>query len=203
MSGYYISPQSVQDLVNRNDAVFTGTITAVGEPVDEKPYDWTAEEDARDQSRGIPLLRFRMTYYDIELGEVFLDDGNLLTNPRLRLSGDHSPIRPQVGERFLFALGANPDGKSYGATANWNLIHLDGGAIRNFDGRGPSYEGVTDETSLKSAVKKAVPARVYLPVNQWPIQEKWRANEDAPAETPQTPGAPDDGDGGPTGNTNN
>ena len=149
------------------------------------------------------MPRREVVYYDINLEDVFLDDGNLVANPRLRLFGRHSNLRPQVGERFLFALGANPDGKSYGVAGDWCLIPLDGGAIRNFDGESPGYAGVTDETSLKSAVKKAVPNRVYLPLNQWPIQEKWLANEDAPAETPQPPGGPDDGDGGPTGNTNN
>ena len=202
MSDYYISPQSVQDLVNRHDVAFTGTITEVGEPVEEKPYDWVPEDDAHDESRGIPPFRIRVTYYEIELGEVFLDDGNLRSNPRLRLSGDHSLIRPQVGEQFLFILGANPDGKSYGVNADWNLIHLDSGAIRNFDGEEPGYVGVTDEASLKAAVQAAVPGRVHLPMDQWPVQEKWLANENAPAETPQPPGGDDIGDTGPAGNAN-
>ncbi len=202
LSGYLVAPQSIQDLINRYDVVFTGTIAAVGEPVDEKAYDWTPEDDARAQSRGIPPLRFRMIYYEIELGEVFLDDGNLRAYPRLRLSGDHSPIRPQVGERFLFALGANPDGKSYGVNADWNLIHLDGGPIRNFDGKGTGYAGVTNEASLKSAVQAAVPNRVHLPRDQWPVQSKWLADENAPAETPQPPGGDGPGDRGPVGNAN-
>ena len=203
LADYYRPPQSVQDLLNRHDVAFTGTIGAVGEPVDEKAYGWNAEQEALDQARGIPSFRLRVTYYQLQFDEVFLDDGNLRANPRLRLSGDHSRIRPQVGERFLFILGANPDGKSYGVNADWNLIHLDGGPIRNFDGASPGYAGVTDEATLKAAIQTAVPRRVHLPIDQWPIQEKWLANENAPAETPQAPGGPAPGGNGPTGNANN
>ena len=174
LSGYFLPPQSVQDLVNRYDVAFTGTITAIGEPVEEKPYDWDPKLDAHLQNRGLPPLRFRVTHYDLDIGEVFLDDGNLLKAPRLRLYGDHSPIRPQVGERFLFVLAANPEGKGYGVNADWNLIHLDGGPIREFNGRLPGYEGISDETSLKTAVQEAALSRVHLPSSQWPVREQWR-----------------------------
>ena len=121
-----------------------------------------------------------MTYYDITPDTVYLndgtlldDDGNPVTSAKLRLFGDHSTIRPQVGEKFFFALQANPDGDSYGVNADWNLIHLDGGAIRNFDGKEPGYEGVTDETTLKSAAQTAASNRVELPVEEWPVQAQW------------------------------
>ncbi len=197
LSGYLVSPQSVQDLVNRYDVAFTGTIRAVGQPVKEKPYDWDPELDAHLQSRGLPPFRIRVTYYDITLENIYLDDGNLSQYPRLRLFGDHSSIRPQVGERFLFVLGANPDGKSYGLTADWNLIHLDGGPIRNFDGKSTGYVGVVDEGSLKGAVRAAVPKRVHLPMDQWPVQQKWLADENTPSGTPPSPGG--DGATGPVG----
>ena len=99
LSGYYEAPSSIQDLMNRYDVAFIGTISTVGNPVEEKPDDWNPEVDAHLQSRGIPPLRVRMTYYDITVEEVFLDDGLVQDNPRLRLSGDHSDIRPQAEER--------------------------------------------------------------------------------------------------------
>ena len=150
-------------------------------------------------SRAVAFLlsRMRVTYYDITLDDVYLDDDNLSQYPRLRLSGDHSSIRPQVGERFLFVLGANPDGKSYGVTADWNLIHLDGGPVRNFDGKSTGYVGVVDEGSLKDAVRAAVPKRVHLPMDQWPVQQKWLADENTPSGTPPSPGG--DGATGPVG----
>ena len=202
LSGYFVAPQSIQDLINRYDVAFIGTISAVGDPVEEKPYDWDPELDAHFESRGLPPFRVRVTYYEITLGDVYLDDGNLQQYPRLRLFGDHSTIRPQVGEKFFFALQANPDGQSYGVNADWNLIHLDSVAIRNFDGEEPGYVGVTDEASLKAAVQATVPGRVHLPMDQWPVQEKWLANENAPAETPQGPGGDDTGETGSTGNAN-
>ena len=174
LSDYLLPPQSVQDLVNRYEVAFTGTITAVGDTVAEKPYDWDPELEAHFESRGLPPLRHRVTYYEIQLDEVFLDDGNLVANPRLRLSGDHNPQRPQVGERFLFVLGANPDGKSYGINADWNVLHLDAVRVRNFDGKSPGYEGVTGEASLIAAVRLAAANRVPLPRDQWPIQDKWK-----------------------------
>lgn len=180
LSGYYEAPASVQDLLNRYDTAFIGSISAVGEPVKEKPYDWTQERDDHFQSRGLPPFRVSVTYYDITPEEVFLDDGNLKDDDgslhgtiRLRLFGNHNTMRPRVGERFFFVLQANSDDKSYGVNADWNLIHLDGGAIRNFDGKEPGYEGVTDEATLKSAAQAAADSRVQLPVEQWPVQEQW------------------------------
>ncbi len=202
LSTLYQPPQNVQDLVNRYDAVFTGTITEISSPVLEKPYDWQPEDDSVSKRYGIPLPRMRVTYYAIQIEDVLLDDGNIRLHPRLGLTGGHNSMRPQVGERFLFALGRQPDGLSYGLTADWCLIFLDGGPIRNFDGVEPGYAGVANEASLKSAVQAAVPNRVHLPMAQWPIQAKWLADENAPVETPQPPGGDGPGDSGPVGNAN-
>ena len=54
LSGYYVEPSSIQDLVNRYDVAFIGTIGSVGEPVEEKPYDWDPELDAHLKNRGLP-----------------------------------------------------------------------------------------------------------------------------------------------------
>ncbi len=193
-------PRNIQEFVNRVDAILIGTISSVSDLVGILPAGTTEEDYKWATDRGLPLPYIHSIFYDITIEEVLLDDGNVQSNPRLRLSGNHSPIRPQVGERFMFALGVDYDGKSYGVTDDWHLIFLDNGPIRNFNGNSPGYVGITDESSLKEAVKSAVPGRVALPMDQWP---RVQANEDAPSETPQAPGGPDDGDGGPTGNTNN
>ena len=174
LSGNYEAPSSIQDLLNRYDVAFIGTISTVGSPVEEKPDDWNPEVDAHLQSRGIPPLRVRITYYEMTFEEVFLDDGLVRNNPRLRLSGDHSDIGLQAGERYFIALQTVSDGRGYGINADWNLIHLDGGAIRNFDGKEPRYAGGTNEETLRSATKTAVSSRVHLPMSDWPMQEKWR-----------------------------
>ena len=195
LSSYYVAPTSIQDLVNRYDVAFIGTISSVREPVEEKPYEWDPELDAHLKNRGLPPFRVRVTYYDIMPDTVYLDDGNLLDddgNPvasaMLRLFGDHSTIRPQVGEKFFFTLQANPDGSSYGVNADWNLIHLDGGAIRNFDGKEPGYDGVTDEATLKSAAQTAASNRVQLPVEEWPVQAQWLDDDEDEGQANSTSG---------------
>ena len=200
VSAFIHPPQDIQEFVNRVDAVIIGTIAAVSGPFDELPDGKTAADYQWATDRGLPLPTMRQVYYDINIEEVLLDDGNIRSHPRLRLSGNHSPIRPQVEERFMFALGANYGGQSYGVSDNWHLVFLDNRPIRNFDGEQPSYTGVTNEASLKTAVLAAVPNRIHLPPEQWP---RITFNENAPAETPAAPGGPAPGGSGPTGNANN
>ena len=202
--GYLISmikrpPQSVQELINRNHAVVIGTISAVSDLKLELPYGKT-EEDFQDPKYQGFVPRIEVTYYDIAIEEALLDDGNVRAHPRLRLSGAHNSERPQVGERFLFSLGRNPDSLSYGIVADWDVLTLDGG-VRNFDGTSPGYAGVSDEASLVAAIREAVPGYEFMPFSQWP--DRFTANEEDNSATPAAPGGPGDGDAGPTGNTNN
>lgn len=197
----YLPPQSVQDLVNRVDAVITGTISAVGDTASEGPYNDSQGANRLTQA-GYPAPAITVTYYTITVDEILLDDGNVAANPILRLGGSHGERLPQVGESFLFALDANPDRKSYGIIEDWNLIPLDGGSIQNFDGAEPGYTGVTDEESLKSAIQKAAVTRSPSQPHEWP-KRPFQADENAPGETPAAPGGPGADDAGPTGNTNN
>lgn len=201
LSAVIAAPGSVQELVNRYDALVVGAISEISGPQQEFGYGKTAEDYQFLLDQGHPLPSMSMTYYHIRLEEVLLDDGNVRNHPKLRLSHEHSALRPQVGERFLFALIRNPDGESYGVSADWCLLHLDGGLIRNFDGAAPGYAGVTDEATLKAAIQTAVPRRVHLPLSRWPA--RIRVDENAPAETQAAPGGPAPGSGGPAGNANN
>lgn len=167
-SAIIAAPRDIQDLVNRYDAVVVGTISAISDTVRELADGKTEDDYKFLVEQGLPLPTISRTFYDIQLEDVLLDDGNVRANSRLRLSHGHSAIRPQTGERFLFALISSQSGKSYGVIADWALIHLDGGPIRNFDGVLPDYAGVTNEASLKAAVRSAVPARVKLPFEEWP-----------------------------------
>ncbi len=190
LSTLYQPPQDMQDLVNRYDTVFTGTVAEISPQGPVKPYDWKPEDDALSRKYAIPLPRMAITYYTIRIEDVLLDDGNIRLHPQLGLTGAHSPARPQVGERFLFALKQQPDGLSYGLTADWCLIHLDGGVIRNFNGEAPRYAGVTGEATLKATVRAAVPGRVALPVEKWPIQQQWVADENTLPQIRNRPAAP-------------
>lgn len=167
ISAIYLPPQSIQDLVNRVDAVITGTISAIGNTANEGPYNDSQGVNQLTQA-GYPALVITVTYYTITVDEILLNDHNIAANPILRLGGSHSESLPQVGETFLFALDVNPDRKSYGIIENWNLIPLDGGPIQNFDGTEPGYPGVTNEQSLKSAIQKAVTTRSPSQPSDWP-----------------------------------
>ena len=201
VSAIYLPPQNIQDLVNRVDAVITGTISAIGNTASDGPYNDSQGVNQLTQA-GYPAPVITVTYYTITVDEILLDDGNIASNPILRLGGSPSESLPQVGESFLFALDVNPDRKSYGIIENWNLIPLDGGSIQNFDGVEPGYTGVTDEKSLKSAIQKAVTTRSPSQPPDWP-KRPFLVNENAPAETPQPPGGGPDDENAPAGNANN
>jgi hypothetical protein len=159
----YLSPESVQDLVNRVDAVVVGKITFFSDSIQEPPYGLDLETTG---DRPVPNIL--VTYYEIELEEILLDDGNVSSNALLRLAGRHSPSYPQVGEDYLFALGVNPDSKSYGVSGAWGLIIFDDGPVRNFDGTPLEYDGVTDRATLTSLVKSSLEDRAKLPPLEWP-----------------------------------
>ena len=116
---YTLPPQNVQDLVNRGEAIVIGRVTAISEPVKELPY-FTTEEDYAD------LPEWEMVVYlDIAIEEVLLDDGNVSDNPRLQMGSDSAS--PVLDGRYLFSLHRNPDMLSYGVSASWMALSLDGG----------------------------------------------------------------------------
>lgn len=163
VSSIYLPPDSVQDLVNRVDAIVVGKISKVSDTVQEGPYNLDPEP-VGDR----PAPSIQVTYYEIALEDVLLDDNNVSSNSLLRLSGMHRASKPQVGERYMFALGVNPDNKSYGVSGAWGLVIFDDGPVRNFDGTPLEYDGVTDQATLKSLVKSSLADRVKLPPSEWP-----------------------------------
>ena len=167
--GYRISnlkeaPTDVQDFVDRSHAVVIGTIATVSNPTDELPYNKTADDYPAED---VDDMRLQVTYYDITIEEVLLDDGFISSNARLRLDGDHSLIRPQVGERFVFSLARNPGNKNYGVMTDWMVLTTSDG-VKNYDGSDPSYDGVTDETSFLRAIRTAVESYSHKQFMQWP-----------------------------------
>ena len=200
VASLFREPQNVQDLVDRSRAIVIGSVSAISDLKRELPYGATEDDFQGAMYQGYDP-RIEVTYYDIAIEEVLLDDGNVRAHPRLRLDGAHNSAQSQIGERFLFTLGRNPDSLSYGIAADWMVLPLDGGDIRNFDGTSPGYVGVTDEASLVKAIKDAVPNHDFLPPNQWPSRS--RANEGDDAETAPAPGGPGGDDAGSVGNANN
>ena len=181
------SPANLQELINRNHAVVVGTISAISEPVNELPY-FTTEEDFADESKEEwPYIE--VVYYDLAIEEVLLDDGNVRDNARLRLMNSFWPVVPQLGERYLFALGTNPDSNSYGISASWNVLSMDDG-IRNLDGKPAGFVGITNETELLKGIRAAVPDHDYMPRNEWPSRFETGVGDGGE-------GGPNDGESGP------
>ena len=198
---YKRPPQGVQDFVNRSRAIVIGTVTAISEPVVERPYDFNSADFA-----GLPESQWpsiEVAYWTIDIEQVLLDDGNIEANPMLRMEPNppHRPDKPlpQLNGRYLFTLGRNPDSLSYGISADWMILSLDGGDIRDLAGTAPGYVGVTGELSLVEGIRKAVPNHDFLPAGEWPSRFETGAG-DAEGE-PSAPGGPDDGESGPVGNT--
>ena len=113
-------PQSVEEVMARADVVFIGTINSV---LDEKmmgPYG----EDGQPLPAGDDGLPF--TDYEVVIEGLLKGDGQVLPNDALvlrmfgHLSNRSETITPdsftlpKPGDRFLFALGRNPDG-TYGS----------------------------------------------------------------------------------------
>ena len=163
------APETVQELVNRSDVVLIGTVQSVSET---KSVLFGSSSDASALvSQGFPEPRIEETHYEIAVEQVLLDDGvagSLKGNPSIALSGTHTTLSPQVGERIMFALLSRPGDDLYSLVANWSLIPLDGDSIRNFDGTDPGYDGVTDEASLKAAVTTAAGSYVKAEPAKWP-----------------------------------
>ena len=197
----FIPPQNISELVNRAQAIAVVTIESASDSIMERPYHYQPDPDIIE--RGLPEPEIHVVYYRLRLDNILLDDGNISQYPLLRLAAPHTSQSPQPKERFLLSLWANPDNKSYGVLNDWDIIALDNQNLLNDDGSPVNYPGITDEASLITAIKAAVPGRTYLPIEQWPKRELPIANENAPAETPQPSGGPGPDDTGPAGNANN
>ena len=168
-SSIFKAPETVQELVNRSDLVLIGTVRSVSDT--QSVVVGSSSDASALVTRGYPEPRVEETHYEISVGEVLLDDGavsRLSGNASIALAGRHTAASPQVGERLLFALLSRPGDDLYSLVSNWSLIRLDGGAIKNFDGADPGYDGVTDESSLKNAVTTAAASHEKADPSEWP-----------------------------------
>ena len=186
-------PADIQELVNRSHSVVVGLISSVGELISEPPYNAEDFEHLPEDQRPTREMR----YYGISIEEVLLDDGYVEDNAKLRLAPVW-PTQPKLNERYVFVLGRNPDNRSYGISATWNMLTLGGDTIRDLTGTEPGYVGVVDETSLLEGVRAAALNYEFMPHSEWP--ERF-ATEGGDTGEPSTPGGPDDGETGPVGNT--
>ena len=156
-------PADIQELVNRSRAVVVGSITSVGELISEPPYNAEDFADWPEDER--PTVE--VTYYDISIEEVLLDDAYVEDNARLRLAPGW-PTQPILNQRYVFALDRNPDNLSYGISATWDMLVLGGDVITDLNGKDPGYEGATTEKDLLSALRTASESYEFKPMIDWP-----------------------------------
>ena len=173
-------PVDIQDFVDRSHVIVIGTVSGVEGPVEDLGYsaDNTYLEFIRydlENSQHLPSIT--MTYYELELEEIVLDDGNIGSNAFVRMHGTPDSYELQVGDRLLFAMSPNPDFRSYSPDSNWGMIFLDGSELRYFNGRSLPFEGVSDEESLVDEIEAALPGRVTTPPsvrwNPQPGEGQW------------------------------
>lgn len=141
--GFLVPPPSTLAEFMMHDAIVLGTVIAVvreaneGPYIDNSTYPEDDEEPVDPQATPTPDPGgFDFTYYSVLVDDVLKDDGDSL-HPgwalTLRISGsaerdmafsDMMPM-PRPGDRFLMALGRNPNGQSYG-NGPYGFVHLDG-----------------------------------------------------------------------------
>jgi hypothetical protein len=153
------SPADVQELVNRGVAVVIGTVSKEPAFTREGPFD---ESGKVTDHHTIPF-----STYEIEIERVIVDDGAVPGAPLLRLSGTPQQIRFPMGERLLFVLDVNPDGR-YGVNGDWAIVRLSGDTPRNYGGSVSSYMEGRSTDSLIAEVEAAARNHKHIPVSEWP-----------------------------------
>ena len=97
-----LPPQSVQDFVNRSQAIVIGTVTAISEPVVERPYNSNPADFAELPESQWPSTE--VAYWTIEIEQMLLDDGNIEAKPKVRME----PNPPHRTDKPLPQLNPNP-----------------------------------------------------------------------------------------------
>ena len=156
-------PADIQELVDRSHVVVVGSISLVGDLISESPYNAEDFEDLPEDQRPTREMR----YYGITIEEVLLDDGYVEDNAKLRLAPVW-PTQPKLNERYVFVLGRNPDNRSYGISATWDMLVLGKDTITDLDGKDPGYEGAATEAGLLSALRTASESYEFKPMIEWP-----------------------------------
>lgn len=143
-------PASLEDLISHADLIFTGEVGPVMQYLEYCGYDkdgqllekCVATDDAGNALPGLPATDFLL-----QVDEVFRDDGTIASGEPiiLRESGHVTAELKQMsqatefplsytGDRYLFLLGRNPDGKTYGFHFVWSQLIVDGDVLRVSNG---------------------------------------------------------------------
>jgi hypothetical protein len=162
-------PQSVQDLVNRGDAIVIASIASVGETRYEGAFATTTGAFAVVTPEvGQPTLGFPVTYYGLDIEEILVDDGLIRQTPVIRVLGaPGSDSQPLEGHRYLYVLGRNPDGTSYGRYASWAQLDLTGKVAKDARGLDVRYASNGRPTEFLKEIREKLPNRVPTGRSDW------------------------------------
>jgi len=154
-------PRSVQDYVNRADAIVIGTLSDPIREGEYGPYDG----GPRSTSDEVPPRALPKVDYEILIEQVLLDDGRVQSIPYLRVAGRSGletnffgTIRmPVPGKRYILALRATPDNQGYGLVYPWELMSLEDTIIRmsDWDQSPPKFTTELAPDDFIAAVKAA------------------------------------------------
>lgn len=156
-------PASIQDLVNRADAIVVGSIGPVRRTEMVGP-----SGDLSKYPAGLPFPLKPFTDYQINIQEVLLDDGFIRAEPTLVIPG--MPERyGHIGflmalsptDSYLFVLTRDPRSQKHAMVSRHGVINLSGAsiALAGRDFTRPDFASGMAPSDFLEAVKAALPTR--------------------------------------------
>ena len=155
---YLLPPSSMQELVDKADVIAIGSVAAVVATALQVPYNESdnARLDEYNEKYGLPTpypppkRSWPYVDYWIDVERVILDDGTISSGSPLILrvfdrwqAVDPYPWMwrvPSIGDRRLYALAANAEGKTYSWINWWTHFIIDGDEVTHTDDlRSPVY----------------------------------------------------------------
>jgi hypothetical protein len=158
-SGMSYPTGGVQEFINHADAIVIATIGAKISDGLEGPYSDNGSQLSEYQ---VPFIR-----YELIIEDVLVDDNNVRSNNVLRIARISEQNRPRVGEQLFLILGVNPDGKSYGVSGDFAVLHVDGPVVVDYAGNVPSYARDVSPEAFRALVVEAIENRVKKPYSRW------------------------------------
>ncbi|GEM_PF-2754693 len=150
------TPKTIQELVDRSDVIVIGRVAGLAKTADEGPYN----EPAPMAKSEFPAPLLPVTYYDLQIESVLLDDGNILSAPSLRLAGTPETASPPgFGRKTIFFLRRNSDRLSYGVNGDWAMIDWGRQPVTEFDGGRVAFASGLSTNVFVAEVRASIPRK--------------------------------------------
>lgn len=158
-----VFPNSLDEMVSHTELIFVGTVGSVERYLDFAGYGEDGLPQKAGEASGPPSMP--TTDFRLEVEKVLRDDGRVASGEPiiLRMVGlgqhDNEGLEKMgkgfVGQRYVFMLGANPDGSSYGPYYGaMSLLIIDGDILRSSDGLGTplQFSGDAGPVTLEALI---------------------------------------------------